>query len=44
MTTRPALYKKKPPNMFEMNKIMFRPNLDMSRGVFMLPGRKKNEI
>jgi hypothetical protein len=33
VTTRPALYKKKPPYMFEMNTIMFRPNLDPPRAV-----------
>ena len=27
--------------MFEMNKIMFRPHLDMSGGVFGLPGKTK---
>ena len=43
VTTKPALYKKKPPYMFEINKIMFRPNLDMSRGIFGLPGRNKKE-
>ena len=26
-----------------MNKIMFRPHLDMSRGIFKLPGKNKNE-
>ena len=41
--TRPALYKKKPEYMFEMNKIIFRPNLDMSSGVFGLPDKNKNE-
>ena len=34
VTTRPAPNIKKPQYMFEMNKIMFRPNLDMSRGAF----------
>ena len=29
--------------MFEMNKIIFRPNLDKFRGVFGLPGKNKNE-
>ena len=42
VTTRPAVYKKKPPYMFEMNKIMLRPNLDISRGIFGLSGRNKN--
>ena len=27
--------------MFEMNKIIFRPHLDLSRGVFVLPGKTK---
>ena len=39
--TRPALYKKKPVYMFEMNKIIFRPHLDI--GVFGLPGKNKNK-
>ena len=43
VTIRPALYKKKPPYMFEMNKTMLRPNLDMPRGFFWFPGRNKNE-
>ena len=42
--TRPALFKKKPPYMFEIIKTNYRPNLDMSRGVFGLPGRNKNEF
>ena len=42
LKTRPALYKNKPACMFEMNKIIFRPHLDMSRGVFGLPGKNKN--
>ena len=29
--------------MFEIDKIMFRPNLGMSREVFGLPGRNKSE-
>ena len=41
VTTTPALYKKIPPYRFEINKIMFRLNLDMFRGVFRLPGKKK---
>ena len=44
VTTRPALNKKKPPYMFEINKIMFRPNLDKSRGVFGLPGKTKLKV
>ena len=39
MRTRPALYEKTA-YMFEMNNIIFMPNLDMSRGVFGLPGKK----
>ena len=39
--TRPALYKKKPAYMFEINNIIFRPHLDMYRGVFGLPGKNK---
>ena len=42
--TRPALYEKKPAYMFEMNKIIFRPHLDMSRGIFGLPGKTKNKL
>ena len=41
--TRPALYKKKPTCRFEINEIIFRPYFDMSRGVFGLPGKNKNE-
>ena len=41
--TRPALYKKKPPYMFEMKKNMFRPHLDMFWGVIGLPGKDPNE-
>ena len=37
--TTPALYKKKPECMFERKKIIFRSHLDMSRGVFGLPGK-----
>ena len=40
---RPTLYKKKPAYMFEMNKIILKPHLDMSRGVFGFPGKNKNE-
>ena len=29
--------------MFEINKIMVRPHLDMSKGVFGLPGKNKNK-
>ena len=43
VTTRPALYKKKTPYMFEMNQIMLGPNLDMFIGIFGLPGRNTNE-
>ena len=39
--TRLDLYNKKPAYMFKMNKIIFRLHLDMSRGVFWLPGKKK---
>ena len=39
--TRPAMYKKKPACMLEMNKIIFRPHLDMSKGVCGLPSKKK---
>ena len=41
--SRPALYIKKPSCMFEMNITIFRPHLDMSRGVFGLPGKDENE-
>ena len=41
VTTGLPLHKKIPPYMFEMNKIMFSPNLDMSRGVFGLRGKNK---
>ena len=40
MRTSPALYEKKPAYMLE---IIFRPHLDMSRVVFGLPGKNKNE-
>ena len=43
MRTRPTFYEKKPPDMFKTNKIIFRSYLDMSRFVFWLPGRNKNE-
>ena len=36
--TRPALYKKTHQERFEMNKIMFWPHLDTSKGVFGLHG------
>ena len=44
MRTRSAFYEMKPTYMREINKIIFGLNLDMSRGVFGLPGRNNYEI